>query len=300
MLGEPELIFISLMLGIVGFIILIASPFLAIYLIVILQVVVFLHFVPTFVSKWMFGAIYSLWLITWGLSYIGRRRENLRWHPMAKPALFLAIVMGAELIIGLFYGATPLNIIRDVSPYLGYLAVFPVMDVVRRPQQAQSIIKIFAILGLPGFVFESYSGYLAKQQLGGGFSFSPNAEPYWGPIQGAIWAVALGYNKASARLAAWGWLGLSAIIPIFGGARAIFLAFLVGAATAVKAAPRLGRRRLGRYVVPLGIGLVLVALIGLINPFSKVTTTQYGTLTNLQALENDPSVEGRLVEIKAL
>jgi hypothetical protein len=298
---EPELVFMSIMFGIVGFIILIANPFWAICLVVILQVVVFLHFVPTFVSKWMFGAIYVLWLITWGSSYLGRKGGGLQWHPVAKPAMFLAIVMGVEIIIGLCYGATLLNMIRDISPYLGYLAIFPVMDIVRSRRQAKRIIKIFAILGLPGFVLDSYSGYLAKQQIGGGFSFAPNAAPYWEPIQGALWAVALGYNRLSTRLAAWGWLGLSSLIPIFGGARGLFLAYLVGAATAFKAASRLGSKSLGKYLVPLGIGLVLVALAGFIKlPFSKVTTTQYRTLTNLHAFENDPSVEGRVVEIKAL
>ncbi len=300
MLGTPELIIFSIVFGVLGFIILMASPMGSIGLIIILQAVLFFHYLPQVANKWVFGAIYPLWLITWAISYLGRG-QRLWWHPMAKPAMALAIALAAEVLMGLLYGSDPLNVMRDASPYLGYLAVFPVIDVVRSPQQAKKIIKIFAFLGLPAYVLGLYEGFLVKQNIGeGGFSFAPNAAPYWEPIQGAIWAVALCYNKASPRLAAWGWLGLSALIPIFGGMRGIFLAFLVGAATAVKAASRLGRRSLGRYVVPLGIGLVLVALLGLINPFSKVTTARYGTLTNLQAFENDPSVQGRIIEIRAL
>lgn len=210
------------------------------------------------------------------------------------------MVIGAELIIGLLYGSIPLNIIRDMSPYLGYLAIFPVIDVVRSPRQAKKIIKIFAVLGLPGHLFESYSGYAGKQGMEGGFELAPNAASYWGAIQWAIWAVALCYDKTSARLAAWGWIGLSALIPIFGGMRGIFLAFLVGAGTAFKAASKIGRRSMTGFIVPLSIGVVLLALLGYINPFSKVTQHQYGTLTNLQAFEDDISIQGRLIEIKAL
>lgn len=299
---DPEVILLlSLMAGVVGFFILIASPFWTICLIVILQVVVFIHYIPAFFSKWLFGAIFSLWLIIWAFSYILRRGENLWWHPVAKPTTFLAIVFGAGAIIGLLYGSTPFNIMKDMSQYLGYLAIFPVIDVVRSPRQATKIIKIFAILGLPGYMFERYSIFAGKQGIEGVPSLAPNAAPYWGPIEGALWAVALCYDKASVRLASWGWLGLSSVIPIFGGMRGIFLSYLAGAATAFKAAARLGNRSLARYMVPLVLGLILLGVFGLVKlPFSKVTQQQYKTLTSMGAFEGDRSVEGRLVEIRAL
>ncbi len=260
------------------------------------------------VTKIIYGALFFLWFFLWAMTKIVNVRpgETLFWHPVALPCLLVGVVLFIGVINGFIYGSLLVDIIRDLSPYLGYLALLPVLDSVREPRQAKKIIYFMIILGLPAYIIFQIGFVSAKQGFHTGLlGFAPYAKDYWEPVQAALWAVALGSQRFSGRLLSWTWILLYSLSPIFGGNRGPLLAYLAGVGTAFVASGKLAHKRASRYLLPVMFAVVVLAVAltsaGVVKlPFSKVTAQQYQTLTSKEEFIGDRSVQGRMREIRAL
>ncbi len=261
------------------------------------------------ITKILYGGLFAVWFLAWSVSRIFTtpRSRSLRWHPAAMPAIALGGVLIMAVLVGLIYGSTLKNIVRDLSPYIGYLAVLPVLDAVRKPRQAKNILIILAVIGLPSFLLYEVVSAGQKQGISelSHLQSLPYAAAYWVPFQGAIWAVALAYERIFPRLAAWGWICLSALITVISGIRGPLLSFLASAGIAFLLAGRLGGNKIAKYLIILFLFLIFGGLIadaaGIIKlPISDITRERYSTLLPGGHLSRDWSVEGRINESKAL
>ena len=259
-------------------------------------------------KKLVYGILFAAWMLTWLMSKIFQKssQKTVMWHPMAAPALAFWGVLCLAVLMGLIYGASPGDIFRDLSQYVGYLAVLVVIDKVRTPSQAKKLLLFLAILGLPSSLFYDLNLVNLKQGMDvyPEFNFAPYGAPYWGPIQGMIWALALSSASVLHMALAWVWLMVSSAIKITSGVRSMLISLLVAGTVAFIGAGRLGRSNISRYLVPvflvLVVGGVAADLSGAINlPFSRLTRQSYTSLTSEKNLLADRSLQGRMVEFTA-
>jgi len=261
------------------------------------------------VSKVIYGVLFALWFMAWGLSRgFSRKGKQPALAPsMAAPALALGGYLGVAILLGLVYGANFGDIIRDLSQYVGYLAVLPLLDLVRTPRQAKNLIFFLALVGLPTYLLTTIWGIGVKQRL----DLSPAlvmfqfAGQYWGPIEGAIWAVAVSFPGLAGQISAWLWLVLEGGMSIISGYRHKLLMFILAALTAFMVSGTLARRRLARYLIPVILSLMIVAIMadlsGMINlPLTDVTRDRYSTLLSGKKFQQDDSMQGRFQEAQWL
>lgn len=255
-------------------------------------------------TKILYGAFFALWFGAWLLS---RAREKfsrpLLVHVMAGPALALASWLGVASLLGSFYGASLEDIVRDLSQFVGYLAVLPLLDLVRTQTQAKKLIWFLVLLGLPSSIIVDISQIALKQRLEFPVMMQvlTFAGQYWGPVQGALWAVAASFPGLTVKLLAWTWLLLKASLSLFSGYRYMLLMFILAAPTAFLVSGRLARQSLTRYLIPvllaLVVGGVLADLSGLITlPLTDISRDRYGTLLSGERFQQDDSMQGRFRE----
>lgn len=261
------------------------------------------------ITKLIFGIVFAIWIVSWALTRVlsQRKARPLLSYPMAAPTLAMGALLGVAIPIGLIYGASLNDIARDLSQYVGYLAVLPLLDAVQTPKRAKKLIFLLAVMGLPSSILTDI-GWIGMKQ---GVELSPTmmllqyAAPYWGPIQGAIWVVALTFQGFALKFMAWGFLLVRACISLYSGYRYMLLTFVLSGLTAFWLAKGAARYGLARYIVIffliLSVGGVLADQAGLITlPISDRTRERYATLFSEDTLLGDRSVQGRLLESKAL
>jgi hypothetical protein len=259
-------------------------------------------------TKVVYGVLFALWFTAWGLSrLLGRNPgKSPQTHSMAAPALAFGAWLVLAILLGLVYGASLGDACRDLSQFVGYLAVLPLLDLVRTPKQAKRLIFFLALFGLPSYIISEITETASKQQL-----VLPHLEmfafagQYWGPFQGALWAVALSFPGFAVKLVAWGWLLLMGALSVFSGVRHYFLMFLLAAMTAFVVSGRLTRQKMARYLIPvmltLVVGGVLADLSGMVKlPISNITRDRYSTLLSAKSFEGDQSMQGRFKESRWL
>ena len=290
-------------LGIVALVLLLANLYWGTFLLLLTQplfITVTSEHAGIGVTKVIYGVLFAVWFMAWALKPVDRdtTRPKLRFS-MRRPALAFGAVLGVAVLMGLLYGAPLGYVIRDLSQYVGYLAVLPLLDLVRTPKQAKRLIFFLALVGLPSSLFFDVGAIGAKQdiELPPMLMALQYAAPYWGPIQGALWAVAVSFPGFAVKLLAWGWLILKSSLSVFSGFRYMLLMFIISALTAFVVTGRIARHHLARYLIPLFLALmvggVLADLSGMIKlPLTDVTRERYSTLLSEKGLVRDDSVEG--------
>jgi O-antigen ligase len=160
--------------------------------------------------------------------------------------------------------------------------VLPVLDLVRRPDQAKKILVLLAVIGLPSFLLVTLYRFAAKQGLEfTGLVFLQPAVAYWGPVGNSLWGVALLYRSWLPRLLAWGWILFYGVFLMFAGFRG------------------------NLYLIPIFLVVIVGALMadfyGAITlPIPDITRERYSTLFSPDRLATDLSMEGRILEGEAL
>lgn len=308
---ESGLNFLFIALGILALVFLLANLYWGTFLLLLTQ--------PLFISvasehagfgvtKVIYGVLFAIWFLAWALKPVARDTAKPQLHySMRRPALAFGAVLGVAVLMGLLFGAPLDYIVRDLSQYVGYLAVLPLLDLVRTPKQAKRLVFFLALLGLPSSILFDVGAIGGKQDI----EMSPMlmalqyGAPYWGPIQGALWVVAVSFPGFAVKLLAWGWLILKSSLSVFSGFRGMLIVFIICALTAFLVSGRIARHSLARYMIPLllalTVGGLLADLSGMINlPLSDKTRERYSTLLSEKGLMRDESVEGRLIEGKAM
>ncbi|MCL6622955.1 MAG: hypothetical protein K6T55_12775, partial [Syntrophobacterales bacterium] len=118
-------------------------------------------------SKVLYGILFALWFGLWSFSKrSGSRPFSLPAAPsVALPALALGCYLGLAILLGLAYGANFGDIVRDLSQYVGYLAVLPLLDLVRTPKQARKLIFFLAPVGLASSLMGDVHASAIRQKL---------------------------------------------------------------------------------------------------------------------------------------
>jgi O-antigen ligase len=260
-------------------------------------------------TKIIYGLSFATWFVVWALTRATARSEfrPLLSYPVAAPSIALGALLVIAIPVGFLYDASIDNIIRDLSQYVGYLAVLPLLDLAQTPHKAKRLLLCLALLGLPSSILTDV-GWIGLKQ---GLELSPEmmvfqyAAPYWGPVQGALWVVALSFPGFAWKMMAWGLLSLRAALSLFSGFRHMLLTFLLSGVTAFFVTKRIARHNPARHLalcfLALAAGAVLADLSGLVTlPLSDRTRERYSTLLSEDNLLEDRSVQGRLIESQAL
>jgi O-antigen ligase len=309
---QYSLNFVYIAIGIVLLVILLVNRYWGTFVIILAQ--------PFFISvastgagtgatKIVYGVLFAVWFGGWALSkpFASNTSKPLLANSMVPPTLAFGAVLAMAILLGLIYGASLDDTVRDLSQYVGYLAVLPLLDLVRTPKQAKRLIYFLVLLGLPSSIIADMGAASAKQEIDMSHTLLvfKYASPYWGPFQGAIWTVAVSFPGFLIKLLAWIWLTLKSSLSVFSGVRGMLIGLIVSASTAFLVSGRIARHSLARYVIPLFltvvVGGVLADLSGMVNlPFSAITRDRYSTMLSEKGLLRDRSMQGRFLESRAL
>jgi len=301
--------FLYIAVGILTLVLLLTNLYWGTFLLLLIQPLLFASWDETGISagKVVYGVIFAVWFGVWLLSRLLTRNsaKTIFWHPMARPTLAFGGVLVLAVAVGLVRGNALSDIIRDLALYVGYLAVLPIIDIIRKPGQAKKIVLFLGIVGFPSYILSELVHIGMKQDIGtADIPFLPNAQYYWGPIQGAFWAVALAYERVTPRIAAWFWLIFCAWAIFFSGYRGQLLAFFGAGAVAIFFAGKLGRHFAIRLAGACILGLILTIFIADAAGVIKISGTDVGrsklsTLFSGKSFYQDNSAYGRILEIQA-
>jgi len=260
-------------------------------------------------SEQAFAVLFGAWFIGWFIRYLldNSRRMNFGWHPVARPTLALALLLATAALMGILTGATPMNVVRDLSQYVGYLVLLPVVGVIRDRKSAARLLKIAVIIGLPCYIWSAFIWWSRKFGLEyGGMDTAQVGGAYLGPFIGALWPLALlKTGRWVRRFAALG-LFLVLLYALGSGYRSQIIAVVVMTAVAIWGIWKVqsGRRKLV-VVIPVALGAIFVlwfvgGTLGYL-PLSGGARTRYlySSLLSPQSLTSNISVQGRLVEAQA-
>jgi len=256
-----------------------------------------------------FAILFIVWFLGWLMRYFLDRsgRVNFGWHPVALPTLALALLLATAALMGILTGATPMDVVRDLSQYVGYLVLLPVVGVIRYRKSAARLLKIAVIIGLPCYIWSSFIWWSRKFGLEyGGMDTAQVGGAYLGPIVGALWPLALlKTGWWTRRLATLG-LFILFLYALGSGYRSQIISVVVMTSVAIWAIwkTQSGKRKV-MVAIPIILGIVFVIwLIGgtvgyLPLPGGARSQYLYSSLLSPEQLISNISVQGRLVEAKA-
>ena len=253
-----------------------------------------------------FTVLFSLWLIGWLTRLLLDRSEkwHFGWHPVSKPTLAICIVLAMGAVIGLLNGAPLIDVFRDLSQYVGYLIMLPVLGVVHSRKLAWRLLIIMLLIGLPCYIYSSFVWWARKFVLEyGSQSVALVGSAYWMPIMGALWPLTLLNTKRRVRLLAGFALLLLLFFTLGLGYRSRLIAIIVMTFVATWGiwAIQSGKRKMAVAIPAIIGGLFFIWFIGgtlghLPLPGGDRARSRYSTLLSPQALLSDDSVQGRLME----
>lgn len=253
-----------------------------------------------------FTVLFSLLLIGWLTRLLLDRSEkwHFGWHPVSKPTLAIGALLAMAAVIGLLNGASFIDVFRDLSQFVGYLIMLPVLGVVRSRKAALRLLIIVLLIGLPCYIFSSFVWRARKFGIEyGSLNVALVGSAYWGPIMGALWPLTLLRTERRKRLLA----GIALLLLLFftlgSGYRHRLIAMIVMTCVATWGiwAIQSGKRRMVVAIPVIIGGCFLFWVIGgtlghLPLPGGDRARSLYSTLLSPQALLSDDSVQGRLIE----
>lgn len=259
-----------------------------------------------------FLALVASWYIGWLLlvPLLKGKRNDFNWFPLFKPTVAMIVIFAIAMMTGVANGAPLMDAFRDMSAYIGYFILLPVLGMVNTREKAGKIMIFLAIIGLPGFLVKMYLRWTMKfgiEREGGVFwSRFSDFNEYFGPFIGCLWPAILLQVKSRIKLFALAALVMVIFLKFFSGYRsellsvalmtiwAMFLVLLV----------EKGERKLS-IIMPFVIlvifsFLVMAAVRGNITfPGSGKISQLYSKLVSKEELSSDTSIEGRIVEAEA-
>lgn len=261
------------------------------------------------VSEQAFIVLFGTWFIGWVVRYLldKSRKINFSWHPVAPPTLAVGALLVTAALMGGLTGASPIDVVRDLSQYVGYLVLLPVAGIIRYRKSALKLLKIAVLIGLPCYIWSSFIWWSRKFGLEyGGMDTMQVGGAYFGPIIGALWPLML--LRTGRRMRTFAALGLFLLLLyMFGsGYRSQIILAVVMTSVAIWGIWKVqsGRRKM-IVVIPIALGAVFVLwFIGgtlgyLPLPGGARTSYLYSSLLSPQRLLSNMSIQGRLVEAQA-
>ncbi len=260
-------------------------------------------------SEQAFAVLFGAWFTGWVVRYLldNSRVMNFSWHPVALPTLAVGVLLVTASLLGGLTGASPMDVVRDLSQYVGYLVLLPVAGIIRYRKSASKLLKIAIVIGLPCYIWSTFIWWSRKFGLEyGGMDTAQVGAAYLGPFVGALWPLALlKTGRWIHRFAALG-LFLVLLYALGSGYRSQIVAVVVMTSVAIWGIweVQAGRRKLV-VVIPIALGIIfLIWAIGgtlgyLPLPEGARTRYLYSSLLSPQSLISNISVQGRLVEARA-
>ncbi len=254
-----------------------------------------------------FGLIVG-WDLGWVMLTCTRRQSLVRLpSAVALPALLIAVLLVVSTVVGVVRGAPLLDVLRDLSQFVGYLVILPVCMVVTHRGQASKLCAALLAIGVPCYVWNTAYWVAVKHGLGWpGWPTLIVGAAYIGPFVGALLPLVLLRTKPGVRLlACFAILGL-VVLSVASGYRSRVLQVVALALVGFLVTWYVDRRRRpqvlcrGLLLLTVVVGLVGGALVGIIRlPLIENPEQFYATLTDPRRLTTDLSLEGRLVEARA-
>jgi len=260
-------------------------------------------------SEQAFAVLFGAWFIGWFVRYLldRSRKSEFAWHPVTLPTLAVGVLLVIASLMGGLTGATPMDVVRDLSQYVGYLVLLPVAGIIRYRKSASRLLRVAVLIGLPCYIWTSFVWWSRKFGLEyGGMDTAAVGATYLGPIIGALWPLML--LRTGRRMRTLAALGLFLFLPYMlgSGYRGAIISAVAVTSVAIWGIWKVqsGRRKLV-VVIPVAIGAIFVLwFIGgtlgyLPLPGGARTASLYSSLLSPQSLLSNISVQGRLVEARA-
>lgn len=256
----------------------------------------------------VFAGLFVGWVIGWASrSFAGQQSRVRLPRVVAFPALLVGILLVFSAALGFLRGAPVLDVVRDLSQFVGYLCVVPICMVVRSRRQALWLLAALLVVGTVSYAWNTAYWVSIKYRLPwpGWPTLSVGAN-YIGPFIGALWVLPVLKAKPATRVLAGMAIGLLVVLALVSGYRSRVLQVVALTCVGLLAAWISDRGRRSRVALA---GLFLLAVVGMLvsgtllgafeipglgNPQRFLTS-----MMNPQALLADPSVQGRLVEARA-
>lgn len=256
----------------------------------------------------VFAGLFVGWVMGWGSrSFAGQQSRVRLPRVVAFPALLVGILLVFSAALGFLRGAPALDVVRDLSQFVGYLCIVPMCMVVRSRRQALWLLAGLLVVGAVSYIWNTAYWVSIKYRLPwpGWATLSVGAS-YIGPFIGALWVLPVLKVKPSTRVLAGTAIGLLVVLALVSGYRSRVLHVVALTCVGLLAAWISDRGRRSRVALA---GLFLVTGVWVL-----VSGTLHGafeipglgspqrfltSLMNPPALLADPSVQGRLVEAKA-
>ncbi len=96
-----------------------------------------------------FLALVASWYIGWLLlvPLLRGKRNDFNWFPLFKPTVALIVIFAIAMMVGVANGAPLMDAFRDMSAYIGYFILLPVLGMVNTREKAGKILIFLAIIG---------------------------------------------------------------------------------------------------------------------------------------------------------
>ena len=146
------------------------------------------------VREQAFAILFATWFAGWFVHYLldRSRKMNFGWHPVAPPALAVGVLLVTAALVGGLTGATPMDVLRDLSRYTGYFVLLPVAGIIRYRKSASRLLRIAILIGLPFYIWNSFGWWLRKFGFEhGSVDIRAIGSAYLAPIIGALWPLML-------------------------------------------------------------------------------------------------------------
>ncbi len=298
-----------IMIFIFLFFIVFINPYLGLFF-----VIIFFPFAVGFskgidIKEQIYALLFGIWLIGWIVHqliyYSGK--FNFKWHPIYKCTLAISVLLFIAALIGLLTGSAFVDVLRDLSQYIGYLMFLPVVTIILNKKSAMRIFKIMFFIGLPCYIWTFFiwwarkfgSEYGVLNILGIGSS-------YFGPIIGSLWPLMV--LKTGRRVQLLATLGIILFFCFSAGSgyRSQILYFIIMTCISVWYIWNIqsGKEKISVFI-PLIIGVIFIfwIIFGTLGylplPGGEGIKFIYSSLLYPSKFLSDISIQGRIVEAQA-
>jgi len=260
------------------------------------------------VTEQLFAGLFIAWLFGWvGYILVSKRTLQLNYPSyLISSALALTALLVFSVINSFLRNVPMVNIIRDLSQFIGYFIVLPAAMLVRDERIAKKVLRIMFILG--SICYPWNTAFWISKKYGMNWPDWPTLSvgaAYLGPFLAALWPLTLLQTRRRYRILAILGIFTLLILSIVSGYRWRIVWFLALTGITLLITFFVYRQRRVQTLVA-GSLLLLVSGVLIYGGLTEVSPLVpgriqriYNTLLNPSLLRTDLSVQGRLVEAKA-